>query len=91
MSKGERKLWIQIHMKVPTYASHARVLRTLRRSIERGDYKIPSTWRVYISWKNKEDAEWKRGPWTREMRQSANSSDGWDYAVLKYLRSQWGR
>lgn len=82
---------MQVHFNVPAYASRARVLKTLRQSIINGDYKIPRTWRVYISWKNREDGDWKRGPWTREMRKSANSSEGWDYAVLKYLRAQWGR
>ena len=77
---------MQIFFDAPV-ATKDEVRDTLIRSIEKGDYVYPENWRVAIFWRNKETAEMKKGEFTREMNKSAQSSDGWDLAVIRYLRN----
>lgn len=81
-----RKLWMQIFFDAPG-ATKEQVRETLIRSIEKGDYIYPDGWRVAIFWRNKEEANWNKGEFTREMNASAQSSGGWDLAVIRYLRN----
>lgn len=82
----QRKLWLQVFFDAPG-ATREQVIETLIRSIEKGDYVYPENWRVAIFWRNKEEAKMRRGEFTREMNQSAQSSDGFDLAVIRYLRN----
>lgn len=82
----ERKLWLQVFFSAPG-ATKDEVRETLIRSIERGDYVYPENWRVAIFWRNKEEAPMRRGEFTRELNKSAQSSEGFDMAVIRYLRN----
>ena len=82
-----RRLWLKIKYSAPG-ASKKQVMKRLIQSIRQGDYDYPDNWRVAIGWSNKQDGALKWGEWTREMIQSAQSSEGWDIAVMQYLESQ---
>jgi hypothetical protein len=85
-----RRLWLQLRSDTPG-ASDKEVIDMLVQSISNGDYDYRTahpTWRVAIGWKNKENVPFKWGEFRREMEQSAQSSPGFDYAVMEYLRSQ---
>lgn len=86
-----RSLWMQVKFENTGDASNDRVLRTLKRSIERGDYQLPRGWRVQILWRNKDGAEMRSGEWKAELTASAQSSDGFDKCVLNYIDRQRGR
>lgn len=82
-----RHLWLRVLYKVEGVRKEI-IIRTLIRSIKRGDYKLPKGWRVVIEWRNKEDAEMRRGEWKEELTASAESSTGFDTAVTGYLERQ---
>jgi hypothetical protein len=86
-----RRLWIGLRYDIPKNVSEEKILRTLRRSITRGDYELPKGWRVAIEWRNKQDAPMKRGAWKPELEASAESSPGFDLAMLRYLDGQLDR
>lgn len=86
--RKSRRLWLQIKFKVPAGVSPKKIARTLLDSIERGDYKYPKSWSVAIAWKNSRFAEMKIGEFTAEMNASAESSRGWDAAVISYLENK---
>jgi hypothetical protein len=82
-----RRLWLQIKFSAPnTYRDD--VKNTLIRSIVKGDYQYPKRWRVAIGWSNKSEGEMKWGEFTQEMKNSRESSPGFDAAVLSYLENQ---
>lgn len=83
--KRSRRLWLQIKFKVPKGVSPQRVAKTLLESVERGDYEYPESWSVAISWRNKLFAKMKTDEFTNAMEESADSSYGWDFAVIDYL------
>lgn len=86
-----RRLWLNVRWddeSVPASYSRKDIVRTLIKSIERGDYRLPRGWRVVIEWKNKADAPMRRGEWRSEMQRSGESSDGFDKAVLSYLEQK---
>lgn len=83
-----RRLWLRVRYDIPKSVSEQRIIRTLIRSIERGDYKIPKGWRVVIEWRNSADAEMRRGEWRAELKASAHSSNGFDKAVTTYLEGR---
>jgi hypothetical protein len=82
-----RRLWLQIKFDAKG-TPHKDVIATLLSSIERGDYKYPQQWRVALGWSNKENGALKWGEWTKEMTASAQSSEGFEYAVRDYLENQ---
>ena len=82
-----RRLWLKIKFDAPG-ASRRDVIQYLLESIKRGNYVYPRQWRVALGWSNKEHGELKWGEWTKEMRKSAQSSEGFDYAVRSYLENQ---
>ena len=86
--RKSRRLWLQVKFNNVGSASRYDVLTTLLRSIEAGDYVYSRGWRVALGWSNKENGELKWGEWTKEMRRSAQSSEGFDFAVADYLESQ---
>lgn len=79
---------MQIKYKVPKGVSPERVGRTLLESIENGDYEYPKRWHVVILWKNSLFGKVKSGEFTEEMEESAQSSRGWDSAVISYLKGK---
>lgn len=84
-----RKLWLEVKFHAPgiqDQAHHNFVRDTLINSVRRGDYSYPRDWKVGIYWRNKANEPWRSGEFTREMRNSAAASLGWDLAVLEYLR-----
>lgn len=81
-----RRLWLEIKVYAPG-ASKAEVRRTLIESIRNGSYSYPKTWKVGLLWRNSLRAPMRSGEFTREMKNSADSSSGFDQAVLDYLRS----
>lgn len=81
-----RRLWLQI--KFSKGLDRKTVIRALITSIQRGDYIYPETWRVALGWSNKVNGDLKWGEFTAEMNASAQSSTGFDRAVLAYLDSQ---
>lgn len=86
-NRKPRRLWLQIKAKAPG-SSRRNVIVQLIRSIHKGDYRYPKEWRVQLSWSNRENGEMRKGEFTREMKQSRQSSPGFDMAVEAYLESQ---
>jgi len=82
-----RRLWLKLKFDAPG-ASDELVIMTLLQSIRNGSYEYPHEWRVAIGWSNKENGPLKWGEWTKEMNASAESSEGWDFAVMSYLENQ---
>jgi hypothetical protein len=82
-----RRLWLKVKFDAPG-VTRADVKKALIESIQRGDYEYRSTWRVALGWSNKENGALKWGEWTKEMTASAQSSEGFEYAVLQYLENQ---
>ena len=85
MPKRIRRLWLEVKWKVPPGVPREIVIETLKQSVLNGTYNLPIGWQVIIAWKNKENANFKFGPWKRELAKSAQSSDGFDKAVLSFL------
>lgn len=83
-----RRLWLNIAFDAPKNVKRDTIIRTLLRSIERGDYRYPAKWRVVLEWRNREDAEMKRAEFTAAMKDSARSSEGFDETVLDFLEKQ---
>lgn len=83
-----RRLWLNVKAKIPTGVSREDFIRTLMRSIDRTDYTLPSGWKVLLEWRNKESASMRSGPWTEEMLDSSISSEGWDRAVMAWLKGK---
>jgi len=81
-----RQLWLQIKFDAPG-ASRREVLKTLLSSVHRGDYIYPKRWRVALGWSNKENGELRWGEFTTEMKNSRNSSPGFDMTVIQYLEN----
>jgi hypothetical protein len=84
VAKLSRRLWLQIKAYAPN-TSPAEVKRVLIQSIKDGTYSYPKNWKVGIWWRNSFFAPMRKGEFTREMRNSAESSVGWDIAVIDYL------
>lgn len=87
-----RRLWLNVLWdddRIPDSYSREDIVRTLIRSIKRGDYRIPRGWRVVIEWRNKADEPMRRGEWRTELERSAESSTGFDSAVLAYLEKNY--
>ena len=82
-----RRLWLHIKYDAPG-ASRKKVLDTLLRSTQNGTYTYPRKWRVALGWSNSANGALRWGEFTREMKASAQSSDGFDKAVIQYLRNQ---
>jgi len=81
-----RRLWLKVKFDAPV--GIVQVLETLIKSIDRGDYIYPSNWRVALGWSNKENGALRWGEWTKEMTASAQSSEGFEFAVRDYLENQ---
>ena len=79
-----RRLWLKVKYDAPL-ATRETVLRRLLLSIDKGDYIYPHAWRVALGWSNKENGALKWGEWTKEMTASAQSSEGFQFAVRDYL------
>jgi hypothetical protein len=87
-----RKLWINVRFKAPQSYSRDEVIEELLRSVKRGhrtgDYSLPSGFHAILEWRNKPNVPMRRGPWETELENSAESSEGFDLAVIKYLEGQ---
>ena len=83
--KKPRRLWLNVKAEGVTVSREEFIL-VLRESIEDGTYKLPRGWKVILEWKNKESAQMRSGPWGKELRKSAQSSDGFDRAVTDWLK-----
>jgi hypothetical protein len=81
-----RRLWLKVKFDAPG-ATRKTVIDKLLKSIRNGDYEYPQHWRVALGWSNKENGALKWGEWTKEMTASAQSSEGFDFAVEKYLET----
>lgn len=80
-----RKLWLEIKAYAPGVPKDE-IKRTLIASIRNGSYEYPDGWKVGIFWRNKASAPMRSGEFTEEMSNSAESSSGFDQAVLSYLQ-----
>jgi hypothetical protein len=84
-----RRLWINVRFKVPPSIPQDEIIDELIASVRRGrktgDYSLPRGWRAILEWRNKQDAEMRRGSWETELEASAESSEGFDSAVIQYL------
>jgi hypothetical protein len=80
-----RRLWLNVRYKVPSDVSEERIIRTMIRSIKRKDYRLPKGWRAVIEWRNSKNAPMRRGEWQAELKASAESSSGFEFAVIEYL------
>lgn len=87
MAKRFRRLWLEVKFHAPG-ASRKEVVETLIRSVRNGTYDYPRNWLVGIYWSNQETGNFRSGEFQREMRNSRQSSSGWDEAVLSYLRNR---
>jgi len=83
-----RRLWLKVRYDVPKDVPKDRIVRTLIRSIRRGDYRLPKGWRAILEWRNKKTEPMRRGEWRSELERSAESSQGFDLAVIDYLERQ---
>lgn len=86
--KKPRRLWLNVKAKSVPGVSREEFKAVLVQSIERGDYVLPSGWQVVLEWRNKESAKMKAGYWTDELLDSSVSSDGFDKAVLSWLKGK---
>lgn len=84
---NSRRLWLKVKFDAGT-TPPKQVLHALLKSIDRGDYEYPKKWRVALGWSNKENGALKWGEWTKEMTASAQSSEGFQFAVRDYLENQ---
>jgi hypothetical protein len=87
-NRRKRKLWTKITAKVPLGVSVRDFWTTLRQGIESKSYGVPVGANVKIEWRNKEGASMKSGEYGKEMRASAESSVGFDKAILSYIDKQ---
>jgi hypothetical protein len=83
-----RKLWRRIVARVPKGTDRAEFWGTLRAAIKDGSYDVPEEWHVTIEWRNKEHAAMKSDDFASAMRESAESSRGWDGAILDYVEQK---
>ncbi len=84
-----RSLWIEIKIHTGGEGkSRVDAIRTLIDAVKRGDYRYPDGWYVQIEWRNRENAPNRIGEFAAEMHLSKRSSNGFDKAVLEYLRSK---
>jgi len=83
--KHLRRLWLNIKAKRIT-VSRSEFVQALLESIKDGTYKLPRGWKVTLEWRNKESAPMRTGSWTKEMKKSSESSDGFDGAVTDWLK-----
>lgn len=89
--KKPRRLWIGLEIvSVPKGTTRGLILDVLRESIMSKQYDLPEGWQINLRWKNSERAEMKIGEWSEELADSADSSEGFNYAVLSYLERQRG-
>jgi hypothetical protein len=91
-NRKPRKLWLEIRWHPSTPGTKETRINVLINAIQyghrTGDYRLPRGYKVALGWRNKEFAAMKWGEFSREMEKSAQSSEGWDFAVLAYLESQ---
>lgn len=80
-----RRLWLNVVVGMVPVGRN-QFVSTLINSIEEGTYELPPGWRVRLEWRNKEDKPMRGGEWKAELTKSRKSSDGFDKAVLAYLR-----
>lgn len=80
-----RRLWLNVKQS-GVKTTRTKFIKRLIESIEDGTYRLPKSWKVTLLWRNREDARMRSGPWEQEMARSAESSMGWDAAVLVYLK-----
>ena len=90
MPKKTRRLWLNIKASNVTVSKHEFVL-ALIESIKDGTYQLPKGWNVQLEWRNKEAAAMRSGPWSEEMANSHESSDGFDLAVTDWLKRKLRR
>jgi len=83
-----RKLWTKIRGTVPPGTGSAEFWGVLRKAVREKEYQLPDDWDVSIEWKNKEQADFKSGGFIEAMQESAESSRGWDRAILGYINRQ---
>lgn len=92
MSKRKpRKLWTKIRGTVPPGTTAAEFWGTLRKVVRSGEYELPDGWDVTIEWKNREDRPYKSADFETAMTESAESSRGWDKAILHHIRKEINR
>lgn len=89
--RKRRKLWTKIKGTVPPGTTAAEFWGTLRKVVRSQEYELPDAWNVTVEWKNKLDADFKSADFTEAMIESAESSRGWDLAILHYINGQIGR
>lgn len=83
--KKPRRLWLNVKAKDVT-VSVSEFVRVLMESIKRGDYVLPRGWKVTLEWRNKESAPMRSDSWQKALKESAESSAGFDGAVTEWLR-----
>lgn len=83
-----RRLWLNVRWKIAHKPSRETILKRLLESVENGTYDLPKSYKVQLGWRNKELAAMKWGEWKSELTDSAGSSDGFDLAVISYLKGQ---
>lgn len=86
-----RRLWLRIRVRIgdgEQPRSAKEVWQTLIYAIHKGNYKYPDGWYVEIQWRNREDARMRTGEFEAEMLLSKRSSNGFDKAVLNYLKDR---
>ena len=86
-ARKRRKLSLRVTGKAPRKTKKNKFIKTLIRSIRRGDYRLPKGYNVTIHWGNKGVAD-RSGEWEEEMLASRESSPGFDMAVIRYLESK---
>jgi len=84
----KRRLWLNVTQTGVKSVTRNGFIKRLIRSIEDGTYKLPDKWNVKLHWRNKEHAKMNSGEWQEEMTDSAASSEGWNLAVLSYLKGK---
>jgi hypothetical protein len=85
----KRRLWVGIEVvQVPKGTPRGLILDVLKESINSKKYDLPKGWHINLRWRNSENRPMKTGEWSHELTESAESSDGFNFAVLAYLELQ---
>lgn len=84
-----RPLRLRITVKAPKKVSASERIRTLIDVVRAGgNYTLPNGWSARIEWSNDGGKTVKEDEFSKAMRESAESSRGWDGAVIAYLEGK---
>src|SRR6516162_1307358 len=81
-----RRLWLNVKWSGVQGVTRTEFIKRLIESVESEEYEITKEWKVRIEWRNKESGEMNKGEWQEELTDSRESSPGFDFAVITWLK-----